>query len=157
MSGKPKSLVGRFWERVKVTENDCWEWQGWKLPKGYGGINYLGKKIYTHRLAWILKHGPIPYKLHVLHRCDNPPCINPNHLFLGTNRDNILDCISKGRKVSADVTGENNPRAILTAQDVLRIRSLYDRGWQHRQISDIMCAPFSTVRRAALGLTWVHL
>lgn len=157
MSGKPQPLNGRFWERVKITDAGCWEWQGWKIPKGYGGINYLGKKVYVHRLAWILKRGEIPEGLHVLHRCDNPPCINPNHLFLGTNEDNIHDCMSKGRKVSADVRGEKNPRAILSAVDVLRIRRLYDQGWRHDQIAEAFCASIHVVRKAALRQSWRHI
>lgn len=157
MSGKAWPLEGRFWERTTKTEPGCWEWQGWQAGKGYGMINYLGKKVYAHRLAWTLFWGPIPNDLHVLHRCDNPLCINPHHLFLGTNLDNIKDCIAKGRKVTGDVTGEKNPRAILTAQDVRRIRFLYHRGWKHQQIASIFCAPICAVRKAALRQSWKHI
>lgn len=157
VSGKPKALDGRFWERTVVTSTGCWEWQGWAVPKGYGGINYQGKKIYVHRLAWILKRGTIPKGLHVLHHCDNPPCVNPDHLFLGTNDDNIRDCIVKGRQRGGDNTGEKNPRATLTELDVRRIRSLYDHGWKHDQIADVFCASIYAVRKAALRQTWRHI
>jgi hypothetical protein len=157
MSGKPQALEGRFWERIQVTGKGCWEWQGWKAGKGYGGINYQGRKMYAHRLAWILRRGEIPTGLQVLHHCDNPPCINPDHLFLGTNTDNVHDCIAKGRKVVGDVRGEKNPKAVLSPVDVLRIRRLYDSGWKHEQIANAFCAPINAVRKAALRQTWRHI
>lgn len=83
---------------------DCWEWQGWKNNKGYGMIGTGPHKLsYVHRVAWTLWRGNIPEGMCVLHKCDNGPCCNPDHLFLGTIADNNADCLAKGRHVSGFV------------------------------------------------------
>lgn len=96
----------KFWPKVdRPSANSCWVWTGTRT-RGYGQL-YIGGgvRMSAHRLAWILTgRGPIRSGLHVLHRCDNPPCCNPRHLFLGTARDNIADCISKGRSWWANKT-----------------------------------------------------
>jgi len=74
----------------------------------------------AHRVSWMLHHGPILDKLHVLHKCDNPPCVRPDHLFLGTNGDNVRDCYQKGRRISS---GSHNSNAKLTAAQVEAIRA----------------------------------
>jgi hypothetical protein len=108
--GPGLSLATRFWAKVdKRGPDECWEWTGARQPQGYGTIGvYLGYRSYgyarSNRVAWELMRGPVPDGLHVLHSCDNPPCVNPNHLFLGTALDNIHDCIDKGRF---------NPRGLL--------------------------------------------
>jgi len=84
-------------DHVIVTENGCMEWTGWRTKDGYGRIGCGNKKQYMHRLSYELTFGPIPNGLWVLHRCDNPPCLNPNHFFLGNLRDNFKDMIDKGR------------------------------------------------------------
>lgn len=91
----------RFWTKVLPVDSGCWEWQGHRLPKGYGHFRGLtAKNVKAHRFAYELLVGPIPDGLRVLHRCDNPPCVNPVHLFLGTDKDNSDDKIAKGRYVS---------------------------------------------------------
>lgn len=108
-----KSLLERFWSRVNKTTS-CWVWTGATTGKvGHGvictkrdrlaGINEL---MLCHRLSWELANGPIPNGKHVLHHCDNPPCVNPKHLFLGTQADNNRDMFSKGR---------GNPRGMKSA------------------------------------------
>lgn len=109
--------------RVIVPSTECWEWSGCRNPKGYGRTSRtpaFAHECLVHRLSWIINRGEIPAGLHVLHRCDNPPCFNPGHLFLGTNQDNNDDKIAKGR-VSKPI-GILNPRAKLTEDDVLAIR-----------------------------------
>lgn len=108
----------RFWQKVnKKSDDECWEWLGcrhhqWK----YGSFNVDGKYIAAHRYSWILHYGNIPTGFIVCHHCDNPPCCNPKHLFLGTDADNNLDKRLKGRQ--PDVIGEPNPRAILNEMAV---------------------------------------
>lgn len=100
------ALADRFWSRVQKGEG-CWLWGGSLKTNGYGQLNGPsqgggrdGKNLLAHRVAWELVNGPIPDGLWVLHRCDNPPCVNPAHLFLGTVRDNVIDMWTKGRGCS---------------------------------------------------------
>lgn len=95
----PVPVAERFWNKVDIREPDeCWEWQGYRLLHRYGRVSVENRKIaYTHRVAWELTHGPVPGGMHVLHLCDNPPCVNPAHLFLGTLSDNTQDMLSKKR------------------------------------------------------------
>ena len=90
-----KSIEQRFWAGVQKTET-CWIWTG-DTVKGYGRLRDNVKPILTHRLSWEIAYGPIPNGLCVLHRCDNPPCARPDHLFLGTKLDNMQDSVNKGR------------------------------------------------------------
>ncbi len=102
MNRKMKPLADRLWSRVdKRGDDECWEWQGGRVPCGYGSIG-LGKAAAgngrTHRVAWEITNGPIPEGMSVCHRCDNRLCCNPAHLFLGTNHDNVKDRDIKGRQ-----------------------------------------------------------
>lgn len=87
----------RLWRRVLKHPGGCWEWTGAKNSAGYGHLYWGGRLVYAHRLAWEMEHGPITDGLCALHACDNPACVNPAHLFLGTKRDNRFDCLAKGR------------------------------------------------------------
>ena len=129
----------RFWGYVDITgEEVCWPWIGARdRPNGYGRFSIKrSRAILAHRFAWILSNGPIPDGLCVLHRCDNPPCVNPAHLFLGTQADNNVDCVRKGRNAKGERhgwhtkpdsfarwRGEGNPNAKLTISAVRAIRA----------------------------------
>ena len=95
----------RFWKKVnKKAGNSCWEWTGaTNRNGGYGQIGVRGKIIRAHRLSWVWVNNKIPKDMHVLHKCDNRVCVNPDHLFLGTQKDNMQDCVRKGR-----FAGNNN-------------------------------------------------
>lgn len=91
-----EAAVKRFWDNVQKSPG-CWLWTAAKRHKGYGAFNVRGENFKAHRLAWELTYGPIPKGMHVCHRCDTPSCVNPTHLFLGTNQDNVADMFQKGR------------------------------------------------------------
>jgi len=86
----------RFWLKVHKTA-DCWLWQGATNKRGYGRCTVNGVNWYSHRLSWMLHYGAIPVGMFVLHHCDNPSCVRPDHLFLGTQTDNMKDCVRKRR------------------------------------------------------------
>ena len=123
-------IAERFWSWVDVGEPDqCWPSRGC-LRGASGHVNFQanGKGNYAHRVAWELTHGPVPDGLHVLHHCDNPPCCNPAHLFLGTHADNMADMAAKGRYRVIPQPGERNPQAKLTEPEVVTIRRRYAAG-----------------------------
>ncbi len=80
----------RFWDKVDKS-GKCWIWRGSKLKTGYGRFHFAGKTITAHRISWMLAHGSIEEGMHVLHKCDNPPCVNPDHLYIGTHTQNMQD------------------------------------------------------------------
>lgn len=136
MAGRPgaskyHSPEERFWVRVNISDDpkNCWEWAGSKTRYGYGEMK-IGKKAHyrVHRFCWELHHGPIPKGMFICHHCDNPSCVNPEHLFLGTPLDNVQDKMRKGRHRIASFprpSGESHYKATLTWEQVREIRSLY--------------------------------
>lgn len=125
----PRNVEQRFWSKVSRKDpEECWIWSASKQPSGYGqfgcersliGIEQPGYTMTgAHKVAWILTNGAIPGGLYVLHKCDNPPCCNPNHLFLGTQIDNMQDCLKKGRH-GHGTTGakKHSPEMIRAAVD----------------------------------------
>ena len=119
---KGRSVEERFHGfYIPEPNSGCWLWFGGVGEFGHGTMNIEGRQNQAHRVSWELHNGPVPDDLWVLHRCDNPPCVNPEHLFLGTCLDNHHDMIAKGRKVQ--VIGEAHPKTKLTEQDVLNIRA----------------------------------
>lgn len=97
----PADRIEKFWGQVSVEPGGCWIWNAGKFTAGYGAYQVDGKVRYAHRIAYELINGPIPAGAHLLHSCDTPACVNPDHLTAGTHQDNIQDAISKGRWMSA--------------------------------------------------------
>lgn len=111
--------------RIRRPDDDgCWGWAGDKTKSGYGVISHEGKRGYAHRASWELEHGPIPAGMEICHHCDNPPCVRPDHLFIGTHADNMRDMWAKGRWHPPVARGEDHPGARLTAVQVAEIRGL---------------------------------
>jgi hypothetical protein len=120
-----KPIEQRFWEKVDVRGPDeCWEWTAC-TSKGYGDF-WSDHHTKAHQYSWVLHRGLIPLGMLVCHTCDNPLCVNPKHLFLGTNSDNIQDCARKGRLNSP--LGERHKNHKLTSENVREIRNLYATG-----------------------------
>ena len=115
----------RFWAKAEKSTG-CWEWSGGKSGSGYGYIGFRGRLWRAHRVAWVLTNGEILEGMFICHTCDNPPCINPSHLWVGSCADNNADCMSKGRAAygASPQGGIDNGNAKLTAEDVLAIRAI---------------------------------
>jgi hypothetical protein len=135
-------------------------WQACRDPNGYGQIR-LTKGIchYTHRISWELSFGKIPRGKLVCHHCDNPPCVRPDHLFLGTHKDNIQDMIRKGRHKSPRIIlrGSANKNSKLTEADVQSIRKLIGQGKTHRLLAKLFHVGKSTITRIKNNKTWLHV
>lgn len=116
-----------FWTKVDIRKPDeCWNWLGTKNPHGYGKLRFRSRNKYlAHRLSWSLANGEIPDGMNILHKCDNPSCVNPNHLYPGTQSQNLKDAYSRGRYSQK---GEHGNGRKLTLAQVLEIRRLYSLG-----------------------------
>jgi hypothetical protein len=108
-------------ENSEIDINGCWLWKRSKIKKGYGMSGLKGKLIGAHRLSYLTFVGEIPNNLHVLHNCDNPACVNPKHLFLGTNQDNVKDKVNKNRQAK----GEDHGSSKLVQEEANEIRTLW--------------------------------
>jgi len=149
-------LAFRFWTHVKVGSEGCWGWIGMTHGRGgYGLIEDRGVRYLANRVAWLLKTRSDPGHLCVLHRCDNPPCVRPSHLFLGTFEDNMRDRIRKGRTVA--VKGSEHFRAKLKESDIPAIRRMLANGISLRKIGERFGVHKETIRAVSVGITWSHI
>lgn len=121
MSGTHATPKERLLRHVESSPSGCLVWTGAKNSQGYGSMSFGRGTILAHRLSCIVHFGEIPHGLCVLHRCDNPSCIRPEHLFAGTKLDNAIDMIQKGRKVI--LRGASHPRSKMTVENVNVIRT----------------------------------
>lgn len=169
--------IERFWANVDTQSEECWLWLGWMRHKDYGGFGVRNKNLFAHRVSYALAYGEVPDHMYVCHHCDNPSCVRPGHLFLGTPSDNIKDASEKGRmrgKVkpsqgfqpgahhwthtnpSRIPRGSNRAGAKLSEAIIDDIR----KDVQHMSQAKVACkynVSQSTISRACSGKTWTHV
>lgn len=149
-SSKRTTLLERLLAHAKP-EGDCIVWTSKRDARGYGRVRWRGRTRRAHRVLYEVEFGPIAEGLVVCHVCDNPPCIKPTHLFVGTQADNIADMVRKGR------LGPRSPKRKLTADLVLLIRKWVAGGASLRQLSKSLGIHHTTIGSAARRETWRHL
>jgi len=150
-----------FWSRVQRTAT-CWFWSGYCDRDGYGRVRFRGRMVGAHRVAWILTYGDIAIGMHILHRCDTPRCCRPDHLFIGTNADNVSDRHAKGRsknlfRSSPDHharlrSGQNHWAAKLTDYDVIKLRAMRANGAKLIDIAACFNINHGTASRISRGI-----
>ena len=150
MSGKVfKTLKERFYEKVSLD----WQWKAAKLPFGYGHMYINGKVEAAHRISYRIHNGEIPEGMLVLHNCDEPGCVNPEHLYLGTDADNMLDKVKRGRCIN----GEEIKQSKLTKNQVIEIKKKREKGLKLIDIANEYGVSTSQIRRISLGINWTRV
>lgn len=149
--------MARFWTYIaRGGQDECWPWQRCVGDRGYGFFNFDGETKLTHRLAYELTHGEGAAAGKVVrHTCDNPPCCNPNHLVLGTHKDNMHDKIKRGR--ARNLKGNECSWAKLTAEQIPEIRTLLKQKVYHKDIAAKFGVDTVTITDINLGRTWRHV
>ena len=156
----PEHLARRLANGIAINERTgCWEWQRTTNGDGYGMLRVAGKMVYAHRLSYELGVGPIPAGLHILHRCDNPRCINPEHLSAGTRSQNMKECSERGRaRIPKPIKrGEDNGAAKLGDAEVRSIRRLLSAGLTQREIAARFGVSQQTISGIKAGKRWGHV
>jgi hypothetical protein len=145
----------RFWKGFTVNEDTgCWDWKGAKLLSGYGKIVINKVQWRAHRAAYYLTRGQIPEGMVVCHHCDNPGCVNPEHLFLGTQQENLADMRRKGRMKTGTTTGEKHWKTTITAEQAMEI---YLAEGSHRRIAEQFGISRPAVTSIKNRRTWRHI
>lgn len=151
------SLSERFWSNVSAGDPDaCWEWHGCRDGNGYGKIGVRGVMKLAHRVSMLLA-GNDPGEMCVLHRCDNPPCVNPGHLFMGTKKENTQDMVVKGRARGKVSLGSENGIAKLTEESVREMRRLRGDGEKLSTLAAQYGICESNVSQICRGTAWRHV
>lgn len=151
----PAKVREHFYSFVKPAgRNDCWQFQGYIEGTGYGRLKVAGKRRMAHRVSFEIHHGNITPGMMICHRCDNPSCVNPNHLFQGSSRDNKLDCTSKRRHAF----GSKSPNAVLTEEQVREIRGDHKAGKiSYREAARKYGVSFGLIGHILRGRAWNYL
>ena len=154
---KTRPISDRFWPKVAVRGPDeCWPWNAYLGRRGYGSIKAVNRRtLYAHRVSWELAHGPVPVGMCVCHKCDNPACVNPGHLFLGTHADNMADKAKKGRAPA--IAGERHWWSKLTEDDIGFIRCWSSAGWSHGSLAKAIGVSRSAVTLIVTRKNWAHV
>lgn len=147
------SILDRFMKKVEKTPS-CWKWIGSKYVSGYGEFR-SGDETRAHRASWSIFRGVIPKGLSVLHKCDIKDCVNPDHLFLGTQKDNVNDMIFKHRK--ARIVGDDHGMSKLKVGDIFQIREMRKQGLLYKEIAKQFGITPENVGYILRGITWTHI
>jgi len=142
-----------FWSRVEKDQSGHWYWKGVKNWAGYGFLTRDGKRVYAHRYAYEVSHGPIPTGACVLHSCDFRLCVRPDHLHLGTRPQNSAEMVARGRSQK----GQDHSRALLTDAEVRAIHACREAGWTQARIGVAFGISRSTAGLILQGKRWGHL
>lgn len=146
-----RPVIDRLLEKaIRNPDSGCWEWTAHRFENGYGAIIIEKKVRKAHRVSYELHCGPIPDGARILHKCDNPSCINPDHLRIGTQTENVEDMIAKGRKALGERTGVSK----LTEQDVIAIRRSTEPS---RKIATTYGVGKTTINSIRAGKYWKHI
>lgn len=155
MGFKHGSVEERFARHVVKTDGGCWLWTAAKNRRGYGRLNVAGKARLAHRISFEMANGPVPDGRSVCHTCDNPACVNPEHLFAATHYENMQDMTRKGR--ASDTKGEKCGKAILTTPEVLHIREELQRGRTGTWLAERFGVSYSAIYGIKHRKRWAHL
>lgn len=139
---------------IFIDENQCWNWKG-PLSKGYGRLAFEGKNYRVHRLSYITFIGQIPKNKIVCHTCDNPKCVNPEHLYAGTAKENTHDMVNRKRQNL--LYGENHQNSKFTKENVLCIREIFQMGFPVFIMSKLFEIHPETIRAIVKRKTWSHI
>lgn len=152
-----ETYEARFWSKVrKQGPDECWEWSGHRWPKGYGVFRDCGGVLGpAHRVAYEMEVGGIPPGYFVMHCCDNPPCVNPRHLMIGTAQENNADRDAKGRQVAP--RGSQHGMARMTEDKVRTIRELVTQGFMQAEVARQVGVSAAVVSSVVLRKTWKHI
>lgn len=154
-------LRERFWEKVRRLDGDnaCWLWTGSGRGQGYGAIKIAGVVIDAHVASWRITNdgAAVPDGFLIAHRCDVRLCVRPDHLFLATTSQNMLDAVEKNRVQSSWQHGERAHNSVLTEASVREIRRLSADGFGHSEIAKQLALPHAAVRQVVRGRTWKHV